>query len=128
MTTDLAQNGTLIETQRGSGAHYNLYQQGKVPIFHADGIADLMSGPAVCQLKLHRVENIDFDNLIEGVALEQRVVTVTLTVPTIQLIEIATNILTHFKDNKESLLASIEQRKSVAEALLDAFEVRHDKD
>lgn len=122
MTTDLAQNGTLIESQRGPGSNHNLYQQGKVPIYHVDGIADLMSGPALCQLKLYRTDNIDFDNMHDGLALEQRILCLNVMVPTVQLIEIATNILKHFKDNHEELLENIERRKLTADALLSSIE------
>jgi hypothetical protein len=99
-----------IQRERAPGRMFDLYRGPNVIDIFVDGVAIAMAGPSMSKLDFFVVRDIKQE---EGQAepIEIREVSLSIKIPTLQLVEFLTGFLGGVVNNKDALAKAIEDQK-----------------
>lgn len=121
MADDGRRGKKLLNSERARGRSYDLFDAIDRHELHVDGSIGAALGPSVSRLDFHRVGEVREGEGFEGEPLEIRERSVTVIMPTPQMIEFLVNTLNVIMLNRASLTQSMRTQADAVDTLLSSI-------
>ena len=123
MAEDSNVDRRLVASSRGPGHNWDVYEPSNAKVEYADGFGPLLFGPQVSRIQLFTMKRMRAPEDASQEHIEEREISLLITVPTTQLLEMIVNTVTSMVQGRDQIMHGLDAARQNVEHLLSQVTV-----